>query len=78
MQRQGVTHVLYNPAYYRWVLAHTDTPTSPLAFAMVMMANAIPAIFVSLIGGAVADRLQQAPAKLFRRQRLDGADGELT
>ena len=37
LSRQGVTHILYNPAYFRWVLAHTDTPIDTLAYAMVQV-----------------------------------------
>ena len=34
LRRQGVTHILYNPTYFRWVLAHTQIPIPPLAVAM--------------------------------------------
>jgi hypothetical protein len=34
LQQQGVTHILYNPAYFRWVLVHTKIPVPPLAVVM--------------------------------------------
>jgi hypothetical protein len=34
LSEQGVTHILYNPAYFRWVLTNTKIPVPPLAVAM--------------------------------------------
>jgi hypothetical protein len=34
LRQQGVTHILYNPAYFRWVLTNTKIPVPPLAVAM--------------------------------------------
>jgi hypothetical protein len=34
LREQGVTHILYNPAYFRWVLTNTKIPVPPLAVAM--------------------------------------------
>ena len=37
LRSQGITHILYNRGYFRWVLAHTETAVEPLAFAMVRL-----------------------------------------
>jgi hypothetical protein len=34
LREQGVTHVLYNRAYYRWVMTETNTARSRVAFAV--------------------------------------------
>lgn len=35
LRSQGISHILYNRGYFRWVLAHTETAVEPLALAMV-------------------------------------------
>ncbi len=37
LRSQGVSHILYNSGYFRWVLAHTQIPVEPLALAMVQL-----------------------------------------
>lgn len=37
LRSQGISHILYNPVYFRWVLAHTETAPEPLAFAMTRL-----------------------------------------
>jgi hypothetical protein len=37
LRHQGISHVLYNSAYFRWVLAHTETSPAQLAFAMARL-----------------------------------------
>jgi hypothetical protein len=37
LRSQGVSHILYNRGYFRWVLAHTETAVEPLALAMVQL-----------------------------------------
>lgn len=35
LREQGVTHILYNPSYFRWVIANTQIPPAPVALAML-------------------------------------------
>ena len=37
LRSQGITHILYNRGYFRWVLSHTETAVEPLAFSMVRL-----------------------------------------
>ncbi|MBW2293498.1 MAG: glycosyltransferase family 39 protein [Deltaproteobacteria bacterium] len=37
LRRQGISHVLYNHAYFRWVVAHTHTDPGALAFSMTQL-----------------------------------------
>ncbi|MFT5694253.1 MAG: hypothetical protein ACI9QQ_000226 [Myxococcota bacterium] len=35
LRKQGVTHILYNPNYFRWVITNTQISPEPVALAMV-------------------------------------------
>jgi len=37
LRSQGVTHILYNPGYFRWVAAHTSFSKRQIAFTMVQL-----------------------------------------
>ncbi len=37
LDRQGITHVLYNPGYFRWVAGHTSFSKRQIAFTMVQV-----------------------------------------
>ena len=42
LRDQGITHVLYNRAYYQWVMTETETARSRLAFAMAHLDRFLP------------------------------------
>jgi hypothetical protein len=37
LQRQGITHILYNKQYFAWVLQKTETPIENVTFAMLQL-----------------------------------------
>ncbi|MDP6981108.1 MAG: glycosyltransferase family 39 protein [Myxococcota bacterium] len=37
LDQQGITHILYNPGYFRWVGAHTSVSKPQLAFTMLQL-----------------------------------------
>ena len=52
LHEQGVTHVLYNRAYFEWVMSDTDTARSRLAFALSHLEGFLDAYGVRILKGA--------------------------
>ncbi len=52
LHAQGVTHVLYNRAYYQWVASDTDTAPSRLAFALAHLDRFLESHGTRILSGA--------------------------
>ena len=73
LRSQGVSHILYNRGYFRWVLAHTETAVEPLALAMVRLESLFDAHGTILfdVAGIQLVELAESPPE-GRRSKVEG------
>jgi hypothetical protein len=63
LREQGITHILYNRGYFRWVLENTRIPRERLAFGLVHLERFLErhATHLHTRDGIVLVRLERAP-----------------